>query len=100
MMDPLFATALHAVTVEVGGTTFVVDLREGTSVAFNGAAAAIWRGLVRGRSPGGIAADLASSFAVDEARARTDVAAFLSTLAARGLVRAGLLDPLADDGAR
>jgi len=92
-MDTLFATALHAVTVEVDGAPVIVDLREGTSVALNGAAAAIWRGLVRGRSPAQVARELAAGFGIDEQRAEADVAAFLSTLAARGLVREGLLDP-------
>ena len=93
MMDPLFATALHALTVEIEGAPFIVDLQEGTSVALNGAAAAIWRGLVRGRSPAQIARGLAAGCGFDEQRAQADVAAFLSTLAVRGLVREGLLEP-------
>jgi len=91
-MDPLFATALHAVTVEVEGAAVIVDLREGTSLALNGAAAVIWRGLVRGRSPAQIARELVAGFGIDEKRAQSDVAAFLATLAARGLVRAELLE--------
>lgn len=95
-MDPLFATALHAVTVEVEGAAVIVDLREGTSVALNGAAALIWRGLVRGRSPAQVAGELVVAFGIDEQRARSDVAAFVATLTARGLVREGLLEALAD----
>ena len=87
------ATALHAVTVEVMGEPVIVDLREGTSIALNGTAAAIWRGLVRGQAPTQIARDLAAAFGIEEQRARADVAAFLSTLARRGLVGEGLLDP-------
>jgi hypothetical protein len=86
MMDRLFATALYAVTVEADGALFIVDLRDGTSVALNGAAAEIWRGLVVGRPPAQIAVDLAARFGIDEKRAQGDVAAFLSTLVARGFV--------------
>ena len=86
MMAPAFATALHALTVEVEGSVFVVDLRDGTSVALNGAAATIWRGLVRLQPPQQIAAALAAAFGIDERRAHADVSAFLATLIERGLV--------------
>jgi len=86
MMDELFATALHALTVDVEGGPVIVDLRDGTSVALNDVAAAIWRGVVRGEPAADVSRELASRFAIDEQRASADVAAFLSTLAARGLV--------------
>jgi len=92
MPGPLFATALHAVTVEVEGATFIVDLRRGTSVALNGAAVFIWRGLVRGQSPTQIARALAATFGIDEPRAQADVSAFLATLAGQGLIDESLLE--------
>jgi hypothetical protein len=93
MIDPLFATALHALTVEVEGALYIVDLREGTCFGLNGTAASIWRGLVDGRSPADVARELAAGFRVDQARARADVAALISALVARGLVMDGVLDP-------
>jgi len=93
MMDLSFATPLHAVTVEVAGAAYIVDLRAGTSVALNRAAALIWRGLVAGQTPAQVARELAAGFAIDEPRARADVAAFLSTLVARGLVPPALAEP-------
>lgn len=87
MMDRLFATALHAVTVEVKGEPFIIDLRQGTSVALNGAAVTIWRGIARGRSPAEISRELVAAFGIDDRRAQADVTAFLSVLTSRGLVR-------------
>jgi len=90
MSDRLFGTALHALTVQVEGALFVVDLRDGGCFELNGAAAVIWRGLVGGRPPAEISRELAARFGIDEPRAQADVAAFVSGLAARGLVREDL----------
>ncbi len=85
-MTPGFATAIHAIGVELDGAVVVVDMRDGGCLALNPAAARIWRGLERELGPDEIASDLASHFGIDAARAAADVASLVAGLKARGLL--------------
>lgn len=70
------------------GELVLLDLARGDYYGLDEVGAALWHGLVAGRTVAEIAADLGSQYDVDDARLRQDLVALLEELVAKGLVEA------------
>ena len=73
--------------VEAG--VIALDERSAVYLSANPAAAILWRTLALGATHDELVGELVDAFAIDSARAATDVDAFLIELSERGLLAAG-----------
>ena len=71
---------------EVDGEILALDVPGATYLSTNTTGAVLWRALVHGASHRELVATLVSEFEVDAAQAAADVDAFVSELAAHGLL--------------
>jgi Coenzyme PQQ synthesis protein D (PqqD) len=73
---------------EVDGEILALDIAASMYLSTTPAGATLWRALARGASRDDLVELLLAEFDVDEARATTDVEAFVAELAAHGLLAA------------
>jgi hypothetical protein len=73
---------------EVDGELIALARAESVYLAGNASAAILWRALADGTTETNLAALLVSTYGISAEAARTDVAAFLADLGARGLLEA------------
>jgi len=71
------------------GEAVLLDMASGKYFGLNEVGARIWELLATGESVGAIRRAIVAEFEVDEARAGEDLAALLTELETRGLVRRG-----------
>lgn len=83
---PRFAPAATVSWTDAGGELVLFDRGRGTYHALNGPASAIWRALGDGRSAEVVVDLLAGHFTADRDAIAADVAAFLSSALAGGLI--------------
>jgi PqqD family protein of HPr-rel-A system len=83
---PRFAPAATMSWTDAGGDLVIFDRGRGSYHALNGPASAIWRALGDGGSADVIVAVLAARFETDRDAIAADVAAFLSSALAGGLI--------------
>jgi PqqD family protein of HPr-rel-A system len=81
-----FAPAATASWTDAGGDLVIFDRVRGTYHALNGPASAIWRALADGGSADVVVEALVMRFDVDRDAVAADVAAFLSSALAGGLI--------------
>jgi PqqD family protein of HPr-rel-A system len=84
--DKQLAPAASVHWNDAGRELVIFDSVSGSYHALNGSAAAIWRALGEGRSAAAIADLLAARFDADRDVIAADVAAFLSSALAAGLI--------------
>ena len=84
--DRRFAPADSVHWTDAGGALVIFDRVRGDYHALNGSAAAIWRALGEGRPVDDVIDLLAGRFKADRDAIAADVAAFLSTALAGGLI--------------
>lgn len=71
---------------DVEGTIICLDLVHSRYLSINAAGATLWPRLVAGAERDELIAALRERFAIDQTRAETDVAAFITDLDQRGLI--------------
>jgi len=71
---------------DAGGELVIFDRARGSYHALNGSASAIWRALADGGAPDAIVGLLAERFEADRDAIAADVAAFLASALAGGLI--------------
>ena len=76
------------VSTEADGTVFALNPEHGHCYSFSGPSARIWGLLEQTATLDGLARVLVSEYAIDEAACRDQVASYLASLEAEGLVRA------------
>jgi PqqD family protein of HPr-rel-A system len=81
-----FKPANHISWHDVAGELALFDTSDGTYHALNGSAAAIWRGLARGKTAEQIVRDLAATYDIAADVVAADVDAFLRDALARRLI--------------
>ncbi|MEP6915473.1 MAG: HPr-rel-A system PqqD family peptide chaperone [Acidobacteriota bacterium] len=81
-----FAPAATVSWTDAGGELVIFDRMRGSYHALNGPASAIWRALADGGSAEVIVERLAGRFTADRDAIAADVAAFLSSAVAGGLI--------------
>ena len=83
---PRFAPAATVSWTDAGGELVIFDRERGSYHALNGSASAIWRALGDGGSADTVVERLAGRFVADRDAITADVAAFLSSALAGGLI--------------
>jgi Coenzyme PQQ synthesis protein D (PqqD) len=71
---------------EIDGEVVALEARGSRYVAANGAGTVLWRALVAGATRETLADELVKAYGIDRERAQNDVARFLETLSAQGLL--------------
>jgi hypothetical protein len=86
MEDRLRLRADQLTWREIAGEVVAADLERSTYLSTNEAGTLLWSALADGASPDDLAERLVAEYGIDRSRAEADVAAFLDSLRAQGLL--------------
>ncbi len=85
--DTIVTRAEQVVSERLAGGTVLLDPLGDSYVRLNATAGLLWDALAEPSNAASLASALAAGYGIDESRAEADVAAFLTEMQAKGLVR-------------
>lgn len=84
---PIYQRAVDLMEAELGDEIVALDANGGTCFGFNGVASAVWRALAEPKSFEALRDGLIEDYEVGRDQCEAELAALLTDLTARGLIR-------------